>query len=385
MRKVLFIMAAVALLVGATVFFNFTAKEEKSEFRTEKVRRGNLIQTVTASGTVNPVNTVLVGTQVSGTISHIYADFNSAVKKGRLIAEIDPSIFHAKLEQAKANLLQARAGLQKAEAEHLNAKRDMDRKRSLFSKEIVPKSELDESETDYALAKAQVTIAKAQIAQAEAALKQDETNLKYTRILSPVDGIVISRDVNVGQTVAASFQTPTLFTIAEDLTKMQIEASVNEADIGTVKAGQDVEFAVDAHADITFKGGVSQVRIAPTTLENVVTYDVVIMVENPEFKLKPGMTATVSIIVSDRKGVLMVPNAALRFSYPPGGLAMYDVQGIWIPGDGKPERIEITTGITDGNHTEIISGEIKEGQEIIVESKGKSKDGPNARHRWRFL
>ena len=215
-------------------------------------------------------------------------DYNAPVKKGQLIARIDPASFEAQVEQAKANLLSAKANLEKAEATRIDAQRTRDRNSKLFSENLIARSELDSAETNYETAKASVNAAKAQIAQTEAALKLVETNLRYTKIISPVDGVVISRNVDVGQTVAASFQTPTLFTIAQDLTRMQIDANVDESDIGNIIVGQDVEFVVDAYPDITFKGRVWQVRNAPITVQNVVTYDVVIQVDNPELKLKPG-------------------------------------------------------------------------------------------------
>ena len=230
MKKIL-IGATVVIALGIIAFVAFRSKEEEPKFRTEKVTKGDIVQTVTATGTVNAVTTVLVGTQVSGTIKHIYVDFNSPVKKGQLIAQIDPATFEAQVEQAKANLLLASANLEKAEASLVDAQRTMNRNRELFSRNLIARSELDTSETNYETAKAQVSASKAQVSQAEAALKNAETNLRYTRILSPVDGIVISRNVDVGQTVAATFQTPTLFTIAQDLTKMQIDTNVDEADI----------------------------------------------------------------------------------------------------------------------------------------------------------
>jgi HlyD family secretion protein len=375
MKKIL-IGATVVIALGIIAFIAFRSKEEELKFRTEKVTRGDIVQTVTATGTVNAVTTVLVGTQVSGTIKHIYVDFNSPVKKGQLIAQIDPATFEAQMEQARANLLLASANLEKAVASLADAQRTMNRNRELFSRNLIARSELDTSETNYETAKAQVSASKAQVSQAEAALKNAETNLRYTRILSPVDGIVISRNVDVGQTVAATFQTPTLFTIAQDLTKMQIDTNVDEADIGKIKAGQDVEFTVDAYPDITFKGRASQLRIAPIIVQNVVTYDVVIRVDNPEIKLKPGMTANVSIIVAGKNDVLKIPNAALRFRPPETGKpSVFKGTGVWTLENGKPGRIEVATGISDGNYTEIVSGELKEGQEIIVESITKAKRG----------
>ena len=301
------------LVIAVAAFFFFRGNGNEPKFRTEKVTRGDIVMAVTSTGTVNPVTTVLVGTQVSGTIKEIHVDFNSLVKKGQLIARIDPALFEAQVNQARANVFSARANLERAEAMLVDAKRTMERNKDLFSKNLIARSELDTAETNHETAKASVSAAKAQVAQTEAALSVAETNLYYTKIVSPVDGIVVSRNVDVGQTVAASFQTPTLFSIAQDLTKMQIDANVDESDIGNIKVGQDVEFIVDAYPDITFKGRVWQVRNAPITVQNVVTYDVVIKVDNPELKLKPGMTANVSIIVAIKKDVLRIPNAALRF------------------------------------------------------------------------
>ncbi len=374
MRKVLF-AAIIAAFVAVAVFILFRSRESEPKYRTEKITRGDIITSVSATGTVNAVTTVLVGTQVSGTIRTIHVDFNSPVKKGQLIARIDPSTFEEQVAQAGANLLAARANLEKAEVSLADAKRNMDRNRALFSRNLIARSDLDTSETNYQTAKAQVSVSRAQVAQAEAALRNAETNLGYTRILSPVDGIVVSRNVDVGQTVAASFQTPTLFTIAQDLTKMQIDTSVDEADIGKVKVGQEVEFTVDAYPESTFKGKVSQVRIAPVTVQNVVTYNAVIRVDNPEMKLKPGMTANVSIIVSEKKDALRIPNAALRFRPAEKDKArtVQKSPGVWVLEAGKAKRLPVATGISDGTYTEIISGDIKEGQEVIVESLTKPK------------
>ena len=368
------IISAVIILLAVTGYILFRGKGNEPKFRTEKVTRGDIVMAVTSTGTVNPVTTVLVGTQVSGTIKEIYVDFNSPVKKGQLIARIDPALFEAQVNQARANLFSARANLEKAEATLVDAKRTMDRNKELFSKNLVARSELDTAETNHEIAKASVSAAKAQVAQTEAALSLAETNLYYTKIVSPVEGIVVSRNVDVGQTVAASFQTPTLFSIAQDLTKMQIDANVDESDIGNIKVGQDVEFIVDAYTDITFKGSVWQVRNAPITVQNVVTYDVVIKVDNPELKLKPGMTANVSIITAIKKDVLKIPNAALRFSPSEKGVQTPEKKGpgIWILEKEQPMRIPVSTGISDGSYTELVSGEIREGQEVIIESLVKA-------------
>ena len=374
MKKILIgIIIVIALAVAA--FLLFRSKENEMKFRSENVKRGDIETTVTATGTVNAVTTVLVGTQVSGAIKNIYADFNSLVKKGQLIALIDPAIFEAQVNQAKANLLSAKANLEKAEATLIDAKRTFDRNEQLFSKNLIARSDVDTAETNYETSRAQVTASKAQVAQMEASLRIAETNLRYTRIISPVNGTVVSRNVDIGQTVAASFQTPTLFNIAQDLTKMQIDSSVAEADIGKIKVGQPVEFTVDAYPDSPFHGSVSEIRNAPITVQNVVTYDVVVKVDNPELKLKPGMTANVSIIVSIKKDVLKIPNAALRFKPAEKGKPAVQQKGsgVWILEQGNPKRIPISIGISDGNYTELVSGGIKEGQELIVESLTKSK------------
>jgi len=378
MKKVL-VVAFVVVLLAAGVFFFWKKDNSVPRFRTEKAVKGDIIEAVTATGTVNAVTTVLVGTQVSGTVNKIHVDFNSAVKKGQLIAEIDPATFDAQLDQSAANLLNARANLAKAEATLADARRTFNRNNELFSKGYIARNDLDLSETSVETAAAGVSSAKALVSQSQAALRVTETNLRYTKIVSPVDGVVISRNVDVGQTVAASFQTPTLFTIAQDLTKMQIDANVDESDIGRINVGQEVEFNVDAYPDTTFKGSVAQVRNAPISVQNVVTYDVVIRVSNEELRLKPGMTANVTIVLSVKKDVLKVPNAALRFRPAErekgtgGKTSGKKGQAVWIVENDKPKRVGITAGGNDGNFTEIVSGEIREGQEVIIEAASKDK------------
>jgi HlyD family secretion protein len=343
-------------------------------YRTEPVRRGDVQQTVTATGTVNPVTTVQVGTQVSGTIKALYVDFNSRVKKGQLIAQIDPAFYETQLAQAQANTDHADAALRDAE-------RVLNQNKALYARNLVAKNDYDSAVTGY-------DSAKAQLAQAKAALQSAATNLSYTKIYSPVEGIVISRSVDVGQTVAASFQTPTLFTIAQDLTKMQIDTNVAESDIGVVQVGQEVDFTVDAYPDTTFEGKVWQKRQAPITVQNVVTYDVVVQVNNRDLRLMPGMTANVSIVIATRKDVLRIPNASLRFkpserpatapapAASPGG----EKKGpsVWVLENGKPKRVPIELGITDGTYTEVLSGGLQEGQQLIVEAlkTNKGQTGP---------
>lgn len=375
MKKLL--AGAIILIIAlAAGFFVLKSDNGEPKYRTEPASRGDIVEAVTASGTLNAVTTILVGTQVSGTVKEIYVDFNSPVKTGQLIARIDPATFEAQLEQAKANLLMAKANLAKSKASLDDSARTLERTKQLSAKNLVAKSDMDTALTNYDTAKALLGASAAQVSQADAALKLAEINLKYTGILSPVDGVVISRNVDVGQTVAASFQTPTLFTIAQDLTKMQIDTNVNEADIGRVRLGQNVVFTVDAYPDASFKGSVLQIRNAPIIVQNVVTYDVVIKVDNPDLKLKPGMTANASIIIAERKNALRAPNSALRFRMndkPQKGKNADFGAGVWVQDGPKPRRVKITAGISDGGFTEIVSGDVKEGQELIVESLAKPK------------
>jgi HlyD family secretion protein len=310
-------------------------------------------------------------------INKILVDFNSTVKAGQLIAEIDPSPFAAQLQEARANLDSAHANVEKSKAALTDAQRVMTRNRDLHSSGLIARSEQDTAETNYDQAKAQLSVSVAQVEQAEAALSLAQTNLRYTKIVAPVDGVVISRNVDPGQTVAASFQTPTLFTIAHDLTKMQIDTNVNEADIGKIREGHKVVFTVDAYPEETFKGYVSQVRNAPVTVQNVVTYDVVVRVDNPDFRLKSGMTANASIITARKENVIKIPNAALRFKMADREKPGKEKKGygIWALENGKPKRVQVKLGIGDGTFTEIVKGDITDGQELIVEATGVKKPG----------
>ena len=390
MKKIIIGIVIIAFVAGG-IFLATRGNSDFQNFKTEKVSRGDIRSTVTATGTVNPVKTVLVGTQVSGTIKTLHVDFNSFVKKGQLLAQIDPSTFEAQVDQAKANLFSAEANVEKAEAALLETKRALVRNKALFSSNLIAKSDLDTSETNEMSATAQLKAAKAQVEQSRAALRVAETNLRYTRIISPVDGMVISRNVDVGQTVAASFQTPTLFNIAQDLSRMQIDTNVDEADIGRIRLSQAVEFTVDAHPDKTFRGLVSVIRNAPITVQNVVTYDVVVLVQNQEFILKPGMTANVAIITATKKDVLKIPNAALRFQMADrapeaearkGGKSQERKgPGIWLLENKTPKRVSVSLGISDGNNTEIVAGSLKEDNEVILSSKESKnrQEGPLSR------
>ncbi|WP_198470704.1 efflux RND transporter periplasmic adaptor subunit [Acetomicrobium sp. S15 = DSM 107314] len=376
------VAAVIAIFVASRAF---RGDGENVVYRTEPATRGEIVASVSATGTLSAVTTVEVGTQVSGTIKEIYVDYNSQVEKGQLIALINPETFEAQVEQAKANLALAQAGVLKAKATLDDAKRNLERMKQLANRNLIAQSELDAAQTQYALAEAGLSEAQAQVAQAQAALKKAQVDLKNTRIYSPVNGVVISKSVDVGQTVAASFQTPTLFTIAEDLTKMQIETSVDEADIGRVSVGQEVVFTVDAYPSITFSGSVYQVRIEPIKVENVITYTTVVSVENPELKLKPGMTANVTIITDRRPQALRVPSAALRFRPSDHPLAgKISGEAVWIVKDGGIHPIAIESGISDGRYVEVASGEVKEGDLVVVEEGRSTKSSTSRGRRFPF-
>lgn len=315
-KKSWVVIAAIVAIVLAGATYLEHNRTEEPKFRLEKVDRGDVVATVTASGTLSAVTTVHVGSQVSGIIAKLYANFNSQVKKGQLLAELDPTPFQAAVDQRQADL-------QKAKVDYANAQIGYTRQKNLVGQGLVPQSDFD-------AAKAARDGAAAEVKQAEAALKMAAANLTYTKITSPIDGIVVDRQYDIGQTVAASFQAPVLFTIAQDMTKMQVLTNMDEADIGGIQVGQPATFTVDAFPDQSFHGTVSQIRLSPTTVQNVVTYPVVIDVANQDLKLKPGMTADVQVPVQTRKDVLKVPNAALRFKPDPADL----VAGAATPGPG---------------------------------------------------
>jgi HlyD family secretion protein len=348
------------------------------QYRLQTVTQGDLSQIVSANGTINPLSLISVGTQVSGTVKKLYVDFNSKVTQGQILLELDNSMLAAQLKQTQANIQSAAASLELATANEA-------RLRSLFAQEYVSRQELDTAVQAKKVAEAQTQIS-------NALLERDRANLAYSVIRSPVAGVVVDRSVDVGQTVAASLQTPTLFKIAQNLSKMQIHANFAEADIGSIRVGMPVKFTVDAFTGKNFKGDVMQIRLNPTTVSNVVTYDVVINVDNPEQLLLPGMTAYVSIAVAERKDVLLVPNAALRFK--PAGLdnaKNTDTKnqngnraGIEKSSDSAKSKrdgfsgkvyvlrntalvpISVSLGITDNRNTEIVSGELKVGDQVIL-------------------
>ena len=340
------------------------------QYETQPIEKHTITQVVEASGTINPVNIVSVGSTVSGPISKIYVDYNSMVKKGQLLAEIDPRLSKQTVEQNRAAIASAQANLRDMQANAEMSRKTLRRYQNLYKRNFVPKSELDQAINDYKSDMAKISSARADIAKAQAQYRGAELSLSYTKIVAPVDGMIISREIDVGQAVAASFQAPELFTIAQDLQKMQIEVNVSEADIGKVKEGQDVEYTLDGYPDTTFKGKVTQVRISPTTVSNVVTYSVIVGVDNKDLKLKPGMTANVSIITAKHENVLCVPNFALKFTPNTEG-PKYEKQGIWVLIKHHLKRIEIATGLSDDSYTEVISPYIKEGDTVIVGIKGK--------------
>lgn len=367
LKKRVIIPLAIALVAGCIGVSQVNAN--KVRYQTQKLEKCTITDVVEASGTINPVNTVSVGSTVSGLMKAIYVDYNSEVKKGQLLAQIDPANFQASVDQNRAQINNAEANLAKLNAEMVMAQKTYNRYKNLYNKNFVARSELDQAESDYLAKKASIGAQQASIAQARANYKTAMTNLGYTKIIAPVDGTIISRDIDVGQPVAASFQAPELFTIAQDLTKMQIEVNVSEADIGKVKEGQDVQYTLDGYPDSTFYGKVTQVRLDSTTTSNVVTYTVIVSVSNEDLKLKPGMTANVSIITKESKDVMCAPSIALKFSPETNG-QKYKNQGIWILDNGKPRRIDIKEGASDDTNVEIISQRLKLGDDVIVGSSG---------------
>ena len=357
-------------------------KNNLESFKTQKIAENDITEIITASGVINPLSTVSIGTQASGRIAQIYVDYNSEVKEGQLLALIDQDNAKANVAQREAALEIARAQVAVEENNIKYYKKALERISKLNASRYSTEKELEAAERDYDNSIAQLALEKAQVKQAEASLNSALTELSYTEIKSPVNGIVISKAVEVGQTVAASFSTPELFSVAEDLTKMQIEASVVEADIAKVKEGQTARFIVDSYADDYFYGKVTQVRNEAVTTSNVVTYTVVIEIDNSDLKLKPGMTANVDIIVAEVKNVMTVPNQALRFYFDEGeGAKRYKERGVWILHGEKPVRITVELGASDDNNTEIMSEEIKIGDEVIISQKTKKDDKQKMRMR----
>ena len=355
-------IVVVLILIFATVAYwvGGGKKESKEDqYKTRNIERGDIIQTISANGTLTPVVLVNVGTQVSGTVAKLYADYNDQVKIGQVLAELDPALLRAQLQQSKANLLSAQTTLRIADSK-------LQRHRMLKEKGFVSLEAFQIIEQEVAAARAQLAVSKAQI-------ERDQANLNYSVIRSPISGVVIARDVDIGQTVAANFQTPILFQIAKDLRQMQINISVAEADIGQLHIGQLINFTVDAFQQRKFTGTVKQVRLNPTIQENVVTYNVVAMVDNDDGTLLPGMTANINFVVVQKNDVLRVSNAALR--YQPKDIELSEGSKTTRSGnqsvlyhlsEGRPAPVSITIGISDGNFTEIFSGAVQAGDKVII-------------------
>lgn len=416
MKKLIpWIIAVVLVGAGALGVWRYQKAHAAPDvvWKTAPVEKRSISAKVTASGTLQATVTVQIGAQVSGRIQKLNADFNSTVKKGQLIAKLDPQLFQAAVEQANANFLSAKANLAKAEAQKKDAELVLARTKALAEQSLASAADLQTAETGVAVANASTDVAKASLAQSSAALHQAQVNLSYTDIFSPIDGTVISRAVDVGQTVASSLQAPVLFTIAEDLRKMQVHTSVAEGDVGRLSPDMDATFTVDAFPGQTFKGKVGQIRNAPQTLQNVVTYDAVIDVDNADLRLRPGMTATVTINYAERSDVIAVANAALRFRPPPevasaiagdagapsasagGGTppagssarrgrppsanAATSADGtshrtVYVLRGGVPEAVRITTGLSDGTVTEVLRG-ISPGDQVVTDVTISGKAG----------
>ena len=375
------IAVVVVITVGAALWY-LTAGKQKPRYITVQADRGSIVRAITATGTVNPVIVVQVGTYDSGPIIAIYADFNSPVKAGQLIAKIDPQPFTVKVHQADAALGNAQAQLGKDQADLAYKKLTFERYTKLLSEGVISQDSFDSARSAYQQAVSQVALDRSAVKQQQATLEEAQVNLNYTNIISPVDGTVVSRNVDVGQTVAASFQTPTMFLIAKDLTKMQVDTNVSESDIGDVREGETANFGVDAFPDRVFEGTVGQVRQVPISIQNVTTYDVVVNVPNPEFLLKPGMTANVTVTTARRDNVLRVPIQALRFSPT---LAVRNSAGtpysrerrLWVVEGAAIRPVSIVMGIDDGHYAEIVSGEVRPGDLIAVgESRPEDANAP---------
>jgi HlyD family secretion protein len=425
--KIKILLTSLTALIAALIVIYFiwikNGDSQRVTYETEEIDRGNVVALVDTTGTVNPVVQVEVGSQVSGKISEIYVDFNARVEKGEIIARLDPELFETRVKQDEANYQSTLASLEKARVTLKNTKAKLDRALEMFERELISYEEKESAETSYYSAVADLQSAEARLAQAESQLESSRVDLTHTIIKSPIDGVVVSRDVNEGQTVAASLQAPVLFTIANDLTQMQVECEVDEADIGKVEEGQKVRFSVDAYPSDIFNGTVRQVRYSPVVVSNVVTYTTIVDVENPELKLRPGMTATVSIVVGEARNALRVPNSSLRFTpslsqeemqalhqetggrrqggpltkaetgearprstfeeeLPSPAAGLQEMGRVWMQNEnGGLKMVFLVLGVTDNIYTEIKSDNLEAGQEIIVGENGKAGSDSDDRRR----
>jgi HlyD family secretion protein len=402
-RRIL--IGAVSLVAVAIVWFGYRLEwggSDEPTLTTVAVTRGDVVETVDATGTLQAVTTVQVGSQISGTIKALYADFNSEVRKGQVVAELDPSLLQTQVEQARATVVRLQADVDRARVQLDDSRLKANRAQELFDRQLIPRTDLETAQSTMKTNEAALKAAQAQVVQANASLNQNDVNMGHTVIRAPIDGIVISRNVDVGQTVASSLQAPTLFVIAKDLGEMQLSASVDESDIGRIRPGQKVSFRVDAYGGDTFTGTVSQVRLQPVVEQNVVSYTTIIDVPNADLKLKPGMTATLSLEVARADGVLRVPNAALRFrptaevfaslGQEPPSFGRQDASrqqaqqnrprtevgtsgttnerapraAVWLLQDGKLRPVRVETGISDGAMTAIVGGSLDENTQVVT-------------------
>ena len=411
LRRWRWLLLALLVAIAAAGAWRVLRRPAPIAYETATVSKGPVVARITATGVLSALVTVQVGAQVSGRITSISVDFNSPVKKGQLIARLDPVLYQAGVDQARANWVAAKAQVAKAEVQELDGKRQYDRTVQLKARELMSQADLETAEATWRAAVAQTGTARGQLEQSRASLKQAEENLAYTSIYSPIDGVVISRSIDVGQTVASALQAPTLFTIAEDLRRMQVDTSVAEADVGKLHDGMEATFIVDAYPAEKFSGRVRQIRNAPQTVQNVVTYDAVIDVANPDLKLKPGMTANVTVVYAERPDALRVPNAAIRFRPPPEMLAQLGggrsaattasgapagtapagsgerggtprgpgartpsaaaataegQKSVWVLRDDRPAPVRITTGVSDGTLSEVTEGPLGPGEVVIT-------------------
>lgn len=378
MRKFLFLIILIGM--GGTSFWwmDNNGERPQQKYRTQKIAYGSIVQSISANGTLNPVTLVLVGSQISGTVQKIHINYNDIVKAGQILAELDPALLKAQVKQSEAKLLNAQATLKLTQS-------TLKRTRNLFEKKLI-------SEADLETAQEKLSIAEAEVRSAAAQLEKDKTNLQYMTVRSPISGTVISKGVEVGQTVAASLQAPTLFQIAQDLKNMQIETSVAEADVGLLKLGQEIKFRVDAFPDKNIKGIIHQIRLNPTIQQNVVTYNVIVMVNNEDSLLLPGMTAHVTITVNEKENILRVPNAALNFKPKKGDDEKEDKPTkktekkptVYILRNEQLTPIKITTGITDNMMTEVVEGDLKEG-DLVVTKELKDRKSNSSSFKFRMM
>jgi HlyD family secretion protein len=386
--RLLIISGLVLLFCGGLAWWWASRGPQPMTYTVAIVSRAPVSKVVNSTGTVNPVLTIMVGTYVSGVIQDLSCDYNTQVRKGQLCAKIDPRPYQTVVDQDRANVSTAKAQFEKDKASLAYAKLTFDRDTSLLKDGVVSQDTFDDAKSVYDQLQAQIGVDEATIAEHEAELNTAEVNLGYTDITSPVDGTVVSRNVTMGQTVAASFQTPTLFLIATDLTKMQVDTNVSESDMGNLREGDKASFTVEAFPNRTFEGMVVQVRQSPQTVQNVVTYDIVVAVDNRALALKPGMTATTRIITDERKDVLRLPDQAFRYvprglsggssqpsaanvSLPPGGSSKES--SIWVLRDGHPHRIPVKLGLDDDSYTEIVSGELQVGDQVITSEQRRAR------------